>query len=79
LPELGFGSFQILVRYIDLIFQRVELRILKNRPPRTAKILVIGLGGLPIPYLFIGRRGLYRRLVVLWANQASSQLERRYR
>src|ERR1700688_2116590 len=43
------GSFQVLVRNIDLKFQRIELRILKNSPPRTTKILVVRLGGFPIP------------------------------
>jgi hypothetical protein len=79
LLELRLRGLQILIRYIDLQFQRIELRILKYRPPRTAKILVIGLGGLPVPYLFIGRRSLYHGRVVLWANRASSQLQYCYR
>ena len=72
---LRLGGLQILIRYIDLVFQRIELRILKYRPPVTAKILVIGLGGLPVPYLFIGGRSLHHGRVVLRANHASSQLE----
>src|SRR6202051_2378120 len=68
LLKLRLCGFQVLIRYIDLEFQRVQLRILKNGPPITTKILVIGFGGLPVPYLFIGRRSLYRRLVVLRTN-----------
>jgi hypothetical protein len=49
LPELGLGGLQVLIRYIDLKLERIKLRILKNLPPLTAKILVIGLGGLPVP------------------------------
>jgi hypothetical protein len=56
LLKLRLCGFKILLRYVDLKFQRVQLWILKNRPPITAKILIIGLGGLPVPYHFIGRR-----------------------
>jgi hypothetical protein len=74
LPELRFRGLQVLVRYIDLLFQRIQLRILKNRPPFAAEILFIRFGWLPVPYLFVCGRSLYRRRMVLWANRASSQL-----
>jgi hypothetical protein len=79
LLELRLRRLQILIGYVDLQFQGVKLRILEYRPPRAAKILVIRLSGLPVPYLFIRGRSLYRRHVVLWANHASRQLECRYR
>jgi len=31
------------------LLERIKLRILKYRPPIAAKILIIGLGGLPVP------------------------------
>jgi len=74
--DMQIPSASDLTISIFLPFQVIQLRILEYRPPRTAEILVIRLGGLPVPYFFIGRRSLYRRRVVLWANHASSQLER---
>src|SRR5205085_10986776 len=65
-------------RYVDLKLERIQLRILKNFPPLPAKILVIGLSGLPVPYLFIGGRRRRVRDVVLWSNRAAAQSERRY-
>jgi hypothetical protein len=53
---------QILVRNIDLEFQFIELRVFKYRPPVPTKILVIGLGGLPVRGFFI--RGWSRRPLV---------------
>jgi hypothetical protein len=79
LLELRFRSLQILIRYVDLQFQGIQLWIVEYRPPRAAKILIIRLGGLPVPYLFIGWRSLCRRRVVLWADHASCQLQRCYR
>jgi hypothetical protein len=79
LLELRFRRFKILIRYVHLQFQGIKLRILEYRPPGPAKILVVRLGGLPVPYLFIGWRSRCRRRVVLWADHASCQLERRYR
>jgi hypothetical protein len=79
LLELRLRRLQILIRYVDLRFQRIKLWILEYRPPRAAKILVVRLSRLPVSYLFVGCRSLHRRLVVLWANHASGQLQRGYR
>ena len=49
LQELRLGSFQILIRYVDLSLQSIQLRILKNLPPLTAKVLIIRVGRLPVP------------------------------
>jgi hypothetical protein len=55
-----------------------RMRILKHRPPRTAKILVVGLSGLPVAYLLIDRRSLYRRSMVVWSDRASTELDHCY-
>ena len=38
LPELRFRRLQILIGNIDLLFQRVQLRVLKNLPPLALAI-----------------------------------------
>ena len=42
---------QILVRKIDPEFQFIELCVFKYRPPVPTKLLVIGLGWFPCPWL----------------------------
>src|SRR6266576_762777 len=77
LPKLSLCRLQILIRYVDLRLQRIELRILEYRPPRTTKVLVIGLSGSPVPYLFIAGRRLNYGRMVFGADGASGQLEYR--
>ena len=40
---LSNSGFQVLVRYIDLTFKSIELRILKDLPPVAAQLLEIAL------------------------------------
>src|SRR5437870_12459273 len=49
----------------DPQLQGIKLRILKDRPPRAAKIVVSGLSGLPASYLFVSGGRSQCRSVVL--------------
>src|SRR5467141_4945147 len=73
---LGFSGLQVLVGDVDLSFEGIELRILKNFPPVAAEILVIRLGRFPIAHLFVDWRNLCGRALIFWSNRASGQLER---
>jgi hypothetical protein len=53
-----------LVGDVDLRFEGIELRILKNFPPVAAQILVIWLGRFPIAYLFINWRNFCSRALI---------------
>src|SRR6202021_2117393 len=69
---LRFGGHQILVRNINLQTQFFKLRIFEDRPPVAAKILVIGLGRLPVRCFFIRGRSVYRWRMVVRTDRASS-------
>src|SRR6266481_1917 len=75
---LGLGRLQVLVGDVDLRFEDIELRILKNFPPVTIEILVIRLGRFPIAHLFIGWRDLCCWAPIFRSNRASGHLERGY-
>ena len=59
LLELGLRRLQTLVRDIDFLFERVELRVLIDLPPFSFQCLIGRLGGLPVlrRFLVIGRDG----------------------
>src|SRR6266851_2807321 len=76
---LGFSRLQVLVGDVDLRFEGIELRILKNLPPVAAEILVIRLGRFPIALLFLVWRNLYCRAMIFRSNCASGHLDSRYR
>src|SRR5258708_32435454 len=48
LRVLGLGCLQVLVRDVDLRFETIQLRILKNLPPVAAQILAVRLTGFQI-------------------------------
>ena len=57
LAELRLCGFQILVGDINLFFKRIQLRILKNLPPLSARDLIVGLSRLPVRrHFFVSRR-----------------------
>ena len=63
LLESRFGSFQILIGNVDLLFESVQLRVLKNFPPLALRNLIAGLRCLPVRWDFLvsgwrGRSGL---------------------
>ena len=68
----------VLVRNIDLLFQRIQLRIVENLPPFTAKRIVSGLRLFPAFGIFeigqreflVCRRGLCGRCMVRRADHA---------
>src|SRR5580704_1140388 len=68
-------SFQILVRNIDLLLQRVQLLVLKNLPPVPAQVLVIRLRGFPICHLFISGRNWDGGLFVLGPDGTAGKSE----
>src|SRR6266853_41499 len=76
---LGFRRLQVLVGDVDLSFESIELRILKNLPPVAAEILVIRLGRFPIANLLISWRNLCCGAPIFRSNCASGHVERSYR
>src|SRR5260370_36856075 len=72
---VGFGRFQVWVGDVELLFECIELRILKNFPPVTAEILIIRLGRFPIAHLFIGWWNFRCRAMIFRSNRTSGQLE----
>src|SRR5580704_6565412 len=56
LGKCGVGSFQALIRDIDLRLERVQRLIVEHFPPGAAGIAVTWLGGLPIGVLLERRR-----------------------
>ena len=61
LGELRFGRLQRLIRDIDLMLQRVELRVAEDRPPVAARRLIVRLCQFPLGVLLEGGRGGRRR------------------
>ena len=74
LLELRFRRFQILIGNIDLLFQRVQLRVLKNLPPFALGNLIAGLRRLPVrrDFFVCGRRR-HGRLRIARANCATAE------
>src|ERR1041385_1523594 len=73
--ELGFGHSHSLIGYVNLRLEIVQLRIVKHRPPITAKRAVLGRCCFPIRgerFLESGGDGSCRRLV-LGANFAGGE------
>jgi hypothetical protein len=68
---LGLSRLQVLVGDVDLSFEGIELRILKNFPPVAGEILIIRLGRFPISYLFKGGRNLRCGTFIIWSNSAA--------
>src|SRR6266436_8032899 len=73
LGVLSFSGFQVLIGDVDLSFQGIELRILKNLPPVAAEILIVRLRCFPITYLFIGWRNLRSGTLIIWSNGTSGK------
>src|SRR6266699_5936868 len=71
---LRLRRFQILIGDIYLLFQSVQLRVLKNVPPFAARDLIIGLCGFPGGRnFFVLRRRWSRRFRVPWPNCAAAE------
>src|ERR1019366_9750684 len=62
---------QRLVRYSQLLFESIELRVLEDLPPVSLASFVTRFGGLPVANFFICRRNLRGGLCVLWAHRAA--------
>ena len=74
LLELRFRRLQILIGDIYLLFQRIQLRVLKNLPPFSLGNLIAGLRRLPIRRdLFVCRRRRHGRLRIARANGAAAE------
>ena len=74
LPELRFRRLQILIGDIDLFFKRIQLRVLKNLPPLSARDLIAGLRRLPIRrHFFVARRRGRGRLCIARPDGAAGQ------
>src|SRR5260370_37193091 len=65
---LGLCGLQVLVRYSDLLFQSVQLRILEYFPPVAPETQLVGLSSLPIARLLISWRRCYRRWRAPWGD-----------
>ncbi len=74
----SFSRLQVLVGDIDLSFEGIELRILKDFPPVGAEALIIRLGRFPNAHLLISWRDFRCRAPIFRSNRASGQLERSY-
>src|SRR6201998_3399556 len=74
---LSSRRFQVLVGNVDLLLQRVELGILKQFPPISAQVVVIGLGSLPVSHLLVCGWGWGRRSFVFRSNGATGKLKDR--
>ena len=71
---LRLGRFQILIRYVDLRFELVQLRVLENLPPCSACNRIVGLRSRPIGRQFLVRRRRWRGGTrIAWAHFASGQ------
>src|SRR5260370_27649452 len=68
---LGLCGLQVLVRYSDLLFQSVQLRILEYFPPVAPEPQLVGLSSLPIARLLISWRRCYGRAHVLGADRTT--------
>src|ERR1700676_2312307 len=72
----GLGGFHILVGDVYLLFEYVQLRVLKYLPPVAAGILIVRLGRFPIAHFLIGRRNFRRGAFIIWSNGAARKQSR---
>src|SRR5690606_18015783 len=73
LTVLGFSHSQVLVRHIQLGYQRIELRISIKPAPGTPFQGVAGRGGLPTFGLTKVRRRFHFRTLIIRADGAACQ------
>ena len=69
LPVLRFGRCKVLVRDIDLVFKRIQLRVVIDRPPGATGNVVLRLCFLPSLDFLVGGRGLNLGLQVIGADR----------
>jgi len=73
--ELRFRDQHVLVRYFDLLEERVELRIAEDSPPFAAVEIVLRLRRFPLAPFLVGRGDLDLRPPVVGTDCATRERE----
>jgi len=71
--KIGGGRGDVLIRDVDLVFDRVQLRIAKRLPPFAARGRVLRLRDFPIAVFFVGGWSFDRRSLIFRADVAAAQ------